>query len=207
VRLGAACVHLHPRGDDGREVLDPEVVDAACVAVRGAAAVPVGVTTGAWVEPDVGRRRDLVRHWTAPDYASVNLAEDGAVDLVRLLLEVGIGVEAGIGSVEDADLLVRSGLGGEVTRVLVEPTGLTPARALVVVGEIHAVLDRATAMAPRLQHGDGDPTWRLLADALARGLDTRIGLEDTTVLPDGSVAADNAALVGAAVELALTPGQ
>ncbi|MGH8834449.1 MAG: 3-keto-5-aminohexanoate cleavage protein [Actinomycetes bacterium] len=33
-------------------------------------------------------------------------------------------------------------------------------------------------------------------------MDTRIGLEDTLVLPDGSVAPDNAALVAAAVALA-----
>ena len=33
---------------------------------------------------------------------------------------------------------------------------------------------------------------------MRRGLDTRIGLEDVLVLPDGSPATDNAALVAAA---------
>ncbi len=34
-----------------------------------------------------------------------------------------------------------------------------------------------------------------------RGVQTRIGMEDTLMLPDGSTAPDNAALVSAAVEL------
>ena len=43
-------MHLHPRGEDGRERLD--VVDAVVVQVRDACGVPVGVSTGAWIEPD-----------------------------------------------------------------------------------------------------------------------------------------------------------
>ena len=38
--------------------------------------------------------------------------------------------------------------------------------------------------------------------AVADGLDTRIGLEDATTLPDGSAPAGNADLVAAAVALA-----
>lgn len=45
----------------------------------------------------------------------------------------------------------------------------------------------------------GPATWPVLAEAVRRGLDARIGLEDTLHLPDGSPAADNAALVAAAV--------
>jgi uncharacterized protein (DUF849 family) len=42
VQAGAACVHMHPRGADGLETLDPEVIDSAAAAVRAAAGVPVG---------------------------------------------------------------------------------------------------------------------------------------------------------------------
>jgi uncharacterized protein (DUF849 family) len=38
--------------------------------------------------------------------------------------------------------------------------------------------------------------------AVAKGQDIRVGLEDTTVLPDGSVAAGNGELVAAAAQLA-----
>src|SRR3712207_5367003 len=37
---------------------------------------------------------------------------------------------------------------------------------------------------PRLQHGDGEVTWVLLIDAVRKGLDTRISLEDTPYGPN-----------------------
>ena len=49
-----------------------------------------------------------------------------------------------------------------------------------------------------LLHGEGAGCWPLVELAARRGLATRIGLEDTLVLPDGSPAPGNAALVGAA---------
>jgi hypothetical protein len=70
-----------------------------------------------------------------------------------------------------------------------------------MVGEIHEILDRAGLRAPRLQHGDGALTWILIEDAGRRRLDTRVGLEDTVYLPDGSRAPGNAALVWAARDL------
>jgi uncharacterized protein (DUF849 family) len=50
-------------------------------------------------------------------------------------------------------------------------------------------------------HGEGPSTWPVLRAAVRRRLDTRIGLEDTLELPDGSPAADNAQLVAEAVAL------
>jgi uncharacterized protein (DUF849 family) len=41
----------------------------------------------------------------------------------------------------------------------------------------------------------------VLLEAVRRGLDSRIGLEDVLVLPDGSLAEDNLDLVRAAREL------
>jgi uncharacterized protein (DUF849 family) len=63
------------------------------------------------------------------------------------------------------------------------------------------VLDRECVRAPRLQHSDGAAGWPVLRDALARGHETRIGLEDVLVGPDGAPAAGNADLVAAALAL------
>jgi uncharacterized protein (DUF849 family) len=201
VAAGAQAIHLHPRGADGAERLEAQVVDAVVAAVRQACAVPVGVSTGAWIEPDLGRRLELVAGWSAPDYASVNLSEAGAADVMRTLLEAGVGIEAGVWSVEDAERLAASGLGDRVTRVLIEPVAVSAGDALAVVDGIHAALDRLGLTAPRLQHGDGEATWVLLRDAIRRGIDTRIGLEDTVAGPDGARTDGNAALVRAAREL------
>lgn len=195
---GAGAMHIHPRGEEGRERLDAGIVDPAVRAVRAACGVPVGVSTGAWIEPDVERRIALVREWEAPDYASVNLSEPGAERVTAALLERGIGIEAGVWSVEDAERLAATGLAGRLTRVLIEAIDLDPDRAVALVDGIHAALDARGIAAPRLQHGEGAATWVTFQDAVRRGLDTRIGLEDTLVGPDGDPAAGNEALVRAA---------
>lgn len=201
VAAGAGAMHLHPRGADGAERLDAEVIDAVVAAVRDACGVPVGVSTGAWIEPDLERRLELIAGWSAPDYTSVNLSEAGAVEVMRAVLAAGVGIEAGLSTVEDAEGLAASGLGDRLTRVLIEPVDVGAGDALAVVDEIHAVLDRHGLTAPRLQHGDGEATWILLEDAVQRGIDTRIGLEDTLDGPDGARTAGNEALVRAARRL------
>jgi uncharacterized protein (DUF849 family) len=198
VAAGAGAIHLHPRGADGAERLDAEVVDTAVVAVREACGVPVGVSTGEWIEPDLGRRLELIGGWSAPDYTSVNLSEDGAAEVMRAVLAAGVGIEAGISTIEDVERLAAAGLGDRLTRILVEPVDVRAADALAVVDEIHGALDRLGLDAPRLQHGDGEATWILLEDSVHRGIDTRIGLEDTVAGPDGERAAGNEALVRAA---------
>ena len=116
---------------------------------------------------------------------------------MRALLEAGVGIEAGVWSVEDAERLAASGLAGRITRVLVEPVE-AGAGALTIVAAIHAALDAGGVTAPRLQHGDGDATWPLIEDAVRRGLDTRVGLEDTLHDPDGAITTGNPALIRAA---------
>ena len=197
VAAGAGAIHLHPRDAEGRESAAPEVVNGVVEAVKAACGVPVGVTTGAWIEPDLERRLALVAGWTAPDYSSVNVSEEGSADVMRALLEAGVGIEAGVWSVQDAERLAASGLAARVTRVLVEPVEAGEG-ALKIVAAIHAALDAGGVTAPRLQHGDGDATWPLIEDAFRRGLDTRVGLEDTLHDPDGAVTAGNPALIRAA---------
>ena len=86
------------------------IVDSVVAAMRGRHHHPVGVSTGAWIEPDVERRVRLISEWKEPDYASVNLSEDGAFEVMQALIQAGIGIEAGVWSVADAEVLVNSGL-------------------------------------------------------------------------------------------------
>ena len=201
VAAGAQAIHLHPRDSDGCERLDPQIVDEVVVEVRDACGVAVGVSTGAWIEPDLERRLELVRAWAAPDYASVNLSEPGAGEVMKALIKAGIGIEAGVWSVEDAERLAATGLSPRVTRILVEPVNVGVEAAIEVVDEIHGALDGLGLTAPRMQHGDGEATWVLLGDAVRRGLDTRVGFEDTLYRPNGEQATGNEALVRAAREL------
>lgn len=107
----------------------------------------------------------------------------------------------GVWSVADAETLVDSGLASQALRVLVERVEVGRKDAVAVVNAIHRVLDRHDVAVPRVQHGDGEAVWILLEDAVARGIDMRIGFEDALLLPDGTRAGSNAALVRAACGL------
>lgn len=208
VAAGAGALHIHPRRADGSQSFEPDDMTAAVAAVRAACPeVPVGVTTIAWVEPDLARRLALVRAWTGrPDFASVNFSEQGAVEVCRALLGNGIGIEAGLMLADDARLLIESGLAGHCVRLLIEPDEPETADALATVAAIEALLDGAGIRPPRLLHGAEATAWPLLDEALRRGYDTRIGFEDTLGLPDGSPARDNAQLVAVARERAVRAG-
>jgi uncharacterized protein (DUF849 family) len=73
---------------------------------------------------------ERVRGRPAPDYASVNLSEDGAAQVMRTLIEIGVGAEAAVWTVEDVPRLEASGVGGDVLRILIEPGDVPAAGAL-----------------------------------------------------------------------------
>jgi uncharacterized protein (DUF849 family) len=197
VAAGAGAVHVHVRGVDGRESLAPEDVANALEAIHAASpGTPVGVSTGAWIVPDVGRRLALIGAWDVlPNFASVNIHEEGALQLIRRLLDKGVCVEAGIWTPRAAKTLLDSGLADECLRILIEPAE-EPGDAKANLTEIEAVLARVSR--PRLLHGLGASAWELVKLAAERAYDTRTGFEDILTLPDGTPAKSNAALVAAA---------
>ncbi|MFV0136909.1 3-keto-5-aminohexanoate cleavage protein [Streptomyces sp. HMX87] len=198
VAAGATDVHVHPKTPCGHDTLSPRVLAATLEAIRARVRVPVGVTTGAWAEPDPAARVERVRSWTVlPDHASVNWHEPGAEELAAALLERGVGVEAGLWSGTDGALrFARSRLGPRVLRVLAEVTdtdaATAPESARALLSDLGAAHGR-----PILLHGEDGGAWPVLRLAGRLGLATRIGLEDTPRLPDGRRAASNAELVTA----------
>ena len=192
-------MHLHVKDAEGRDTLDGAALAEVLAAVRAAVPVfPLGVTTGAWIAPDPAARVAVVRGWSAlPDFASVNWHEDGAEDVAAALLDRGVGVEAGLWHSRAAQAWLDSPLRDRCLRVLVElpdrPDGsATAARAERLVGMV------ADGGREVVLHGEGASAWPLVRLAAARGWGTRIGLEDVLVMPDGTPARDNAALVRAA---------
>ncbi|MFG2605224.1 3-keto-5-aminohexanoate cleavage protein [Streptomyces sp. NPDC048514] len=200
VAAGATSVHVHPKTPCGHDSLSPRVIAPALEAIRARVRVPVGVTTGAWAEPDPAARLGRVRGWSVrPDFASVNWHEPGAEEVARQLLGMGVGVEAGIFSGTDgAARFAASPLGPRVLRVLAEVTDPDPATAEASARALLAELGLAAGR-PVLLHGEEGGTWPVLRLAGRLGLATRIGLEDTLLLPDGERALSNAQLVAEAV--------
>jgi uncharacterized protein (DUF849 family) len=197
---GANALHVHPRDSDGAESLWASDIAATVRAVREAVpGMPVGVATGAWVEPDPDRRLALIEGWDVlPDYASVNLSEVGAAAVIDVLVRKGVGVEAGIWNVDDAAYFVRLPTMNHVLRVLVEMQSNDGSEATAMYRATRKVLDDAGATAPILLHGEGGSVWPMVQLARSERLDTRIGLEDGLHLPNGLIAACNAELITAA---------
>jgi uncharacterized protein (DUF849 family) len=200
VAAGAAEIHLHARGPDRRESLAPAAMGATVRAVRQACpGTLIGVSTGAWIERDERRTLAAIDGWQdLPDYASVNLQEPDAPAVIERLRRRGIGVEAGVASVADAERLAALNLGGLVFRLLIEISQQDVDEALSVVEGVEQALNRAGIRRPTLVHGFDATIWRFVALAAARRWSTRVGLEDGKALPSGATAADNAALVAAA---------
>lgn len=199
VAAGAACLHIHPRGPDGEETLAPGPVAEALLAVRAAVpGVPVGVGTGAWIAPGGRARQADMSAWEVmPDYASVNLHEPDAQEVIALLTERGVGIEAGLWTLEDVPRFL-AGAPDQALRVMLEMEDPDGAAAAAEADRMLAALAEASIDRPILAHGHDRCVWPMIRFAAARGLDTRIGLEDTTLMPDGTPAPSNAALVAAA---------
>ena len=199
-QAGAKAVHMHPKSADGVDSLEPAVVDAAVSAVRHAVpGLPLGVTTGYWALPDEKQRYGAVEAWTVlPDFASVNWHEPGVEELAELLLSRGVGVEAGIFHAEAAATWAASEFARHCMRVMVELPGDAD---IATADDLLSQVMAAGSPAPVLLHGLDESCWPLLEHAGRRGVQTRIGLEDTVRLPDGSSPSGNADLVAAAVAL------
>ena len=199
---GAGAIHVHVRDAGGFETLAPDDVSRTLDAIRAACpGTPVGISSGAWIIPDMRRRLALIDGWSVlPDFVSVNLHEAGAAWVIRLLLDKGIGVEAGIWNAPAARTLVETGLASDCLRILIEPAEGS-CRAYGNLEQIEASLDSVDR--PRLLHGLGPCAWEFVELAAKRCYDTRVGFEDTLTLPDGTRANSNADLVAAARRIVL----
>jgi uncharacterized protein (DUF849 family) len=203
VDAGATTLHLHPYDAEGRQTLAAEPCAAALRAVRAACpGVPVSLSTSAAIEPDPERRHALVAGWTElPDLVTANQGEEGIVALCELLLDRGVGIEAGLLALADAHAFLATGLPPRCTRVLLEPLDPGPGDAVAHAAAMEHALADGGAVLEQVHHGDGIASWAVNRRAAERGHGVRTGLEDTPVLPDGRIAPGNGALVAAAAAL------
>ena len=203
VDAGAHSVHVHAFDEAGRETLDGDACAMVLRAIRARCpATPVSLTTSAAIVADPVERFRIVEAWTVmPDLVTANQGEPGILELCELLLSRGVGIEAGLLSSDDARAFVRSGLARRCRRVLVEPLDADADVALRHAAEMEEIVVSAGIALEQVHHGYGSACWAVNRRALERGHGIRTGLEDVTLLPDGTPARDNADLVTAAARL------
>jgi uncharacterized protein (DUF849 family) len=204
VRAGANSLHVHAFDRAGRETLNGALCGEVLRGIRRLCPhTPISLTTSATIIHDPRERLRVVAAWVElPDLVTANQGEPGIVELCEVLLARGVEIEAGLLTVSDAQAFVASGLAPRCRRILIEPCELDIDVALRNAAAMESVLLAAGITLEQVHHGYGVASWSVNRRAVTRGHGIRTGMEDVTVLPNGSPAQDNAELVAAAVELA-----
>ena len=196
MEAGAQVLHLHAYDEAGSETFATVPCAAALHAVRAACpGIPISFSTSADIEPHPHRLESIGRWTELPDLVTANQGEEGIAELCDLLSARGVGIEAGLLHLDDARRFVKSGHPNRCVRVLIEPLDADPAVAVGHGAAMEQVLVNAGVALEQVHHGDGVATWHVMGRAVERGHGIRAGLEDTTRLPDGEPAPDNATLV------------
>src|SRR5918998_595117 len=194
-----ACLNgPRPRGDHSAVPLTPEelAADARRAIAAGAA------------ELHVHARVPGGRDTTEPGAAGATVrAIRAACPGVPLGLTTGLWTTDGDAELRHAQVEAWEDLPDYVSVNLAEPGSaelceLLRGRGVGIEAGVWNLADALTA--PQLHHGAGADAWEMLDAALARGRDVRIGLEDATLMPDGSTARDNAELVAEAARRLLS---
>lgn len=202
---GVSAFHIHFRDEEGRESLAQQVVEPQFRQLKErfpACLIGIGSPLQGGITSAI--RHTLVLQWTwQPDFISLNLSEEGSLELIPVLREKQVPIEYGIFSMQDARIFMDNRLETSAYRVLIEMVfASSPAQALADAQEIEDFLHGAHPGLELLFHAENLPTWAVIARARDQGKNWRIGLEDTLLLPDGRQAADNKSLYLAALEAA-----
>lgn len=189
--------HIHCYDENGCESLKPNDVNALVTLVKSISPeIQFGISSGDWIEPDLEKRLSCISDWKfVPDFISVNIIEDDAVKVARLLISKGVKIEAGLNEKKAAEIFVESDLIADTFRILIEPEPEDLSLALITINEIEDVLNKAGIRIPRLLHGFNSVAWDVLREAKRRGYDSRIGMEDTIFLENGTMVNSNLELI------------
>lgn len=197
IRKGAGSIHFHTRDANGNESLEGKYVDEQVGQLRTIVkGIPIGISTGEWIEPDLTKRLDLIRGWkNLPDFVSINYDEPGFEQMTELISKMGIHIEAGLSSPESAKNFSALIHNGNYIRILIEPREQKLEVAIATIQHIESHLAECDIELPYLLHGVDTTCWDLFRMAIRKGYQTRMGLEDTLTLPNGDKARSNMELI------------
>ena len=195
--LGYQVFHIHCYNSNGHESLEPKDVAQLVTSIkRISSQIQLSISTGAWIEPDLQRRREMIENWEIlPDLASVNIIEEGAIEVAQLLIAKGVLVEVGLNNKESAEIFISSSLNQGCQRILIEPEAKNIDEAIKTLEAIEQILNTNGNQLKRLLHGFNGVAWELMKEAKQRGYDSRVGMEDTLDIGQGKRVKSNLELV------------
>jgi uncharacterized protein (DUF849 family) len=200
---GHKVFHIHCYDEKGNESLKPDDVNKLVSMIKSISPeIQIGISSGDWIEPDLAKRKSYIEGWiNNPDFISLNIIEDDAIEISELLISKGVKIEAGLNEKKAAEKLFESGLYKDCFRILIEPEPEILRDAIECVNEIEEVLDKNGIEVPRLLHGFNSVAWDILREAKRRGYDSRIGMEDTIYLENGEMVKSNLELINYAQKI------
>lgn len=203
VEKGASSIHFHPRDDDGNETLKGEFVDKQIGDLRmKLRTTPIGISTGKWIQPDLNKRLEEIKSWKIlPDFVSINYDEIGFEKVAELISNRGIQIEIGLGAIKSAKNFTENNTKGDFLRILLEPQEQILESAIETVYKIENHISVCGIKLPFLLHGFNKTCWDFLKIAFEKKYQTRIGFEDTLVLPNGEKAMSNMELLEQAQQI------
>jgi uncharacterized protein (DUF849 family) len=203
---GHKVFHIHCYDEKGNESLKPDDVNKLVSMVKSISPeIQIGISSGDWIEPALSKRKSYINEWkNVPDFISVNIIEDDAIEIAELLISKGVKIEAGLNEKKAAEKFAESGLYKNCLRVLIEPEPEKLNDAIECVNEIEEVLDKNGIEVPRLLHGFNSVSWEILREAKRRGYDSRIGMEDTIYLENGEGVKSNLDLINYAKKILMS---
>lgn len=200
---GNKVFHIHCYDEEGNESIKPNDVNKLVSLVKNISPeIQLGISSGEWIEPDLEKRKSYIKAWeNIPDFISVNMIEDDAIEISKILLSKGVKIEAGLNEKKAAEIFVESDLIKDCYRILIEPESEEFTEALETINAIEEVLKKHELEIPRLLHGFNAVSWEILKEAKRRGYDSRIGMEDTIYTDNGVMVKSNLELIEYAQKL------
>ncbi|QHJ70969.1 3-keto-5-aminohexanoate cleavage protein [Planococcus halotolerans] len=195
-KLGVEHFHVHLRDNEGMETFENHLLAPQMrVLKQRFPDIKIGLSSNLFNGMTPERRYKNIRGWEfRPDYISVNLSEPGSIELWNLLKNKGIKPEAGIWSLNDAEIFVKNNLDQFCERVLIEMFFEEREEAIRQANQISTFIAEHNHSLEQVHHGEGINTWAVIDNALAKNCGVRIGLEDTLVLRSGIRASGNGEL-------------
>lgn len=195
-KLGVQHFHVHLRDSEGMETFENRLLAPQMRILRQHFPdIKIGLSSNLFNGMTLERRYRNIREWEfRPDYISVNLSEPGSVELWNLLKNKGIKPEAGIWSLNDAEIFVKHKLDLFCERVLIEIFFEEEEETIRQAIQISAFIAEHNHSLEQVHHGEGINTWAVIDNALSQDYGVRIGLEDTLVLRNGVRASGNVEL-------------
>ncbi len=196
INKGATSIHFHVRDRDGNETLDPFFVSEQISQLRNNVNVPLGISTGEWIEPNIEKRIEAIHAWEVlPDFVSINFDEKEFGKVLETIVKKGIKIEAGLYNELSTINFIKHFKKENFVRILIEPDEEDFESALTTVNNIEKMIFDAHINIPILLHGFNTTSWPIFRESLKKNYQSRIGFEDTLFLENGNKAKCNSELV------------